>query len=59
MGPEPCTTTVAPGANPPARAARRSARTQEVSGSASVASRSGMSSGSAYTLVPGSSSRST
>jgi len=46
IGPEPWITTVSPQVNPPARAARLNARMQEVSGSDSAPSRSGMSSGS-------------
>ena len=46
IGPLPCTTTVSPTLKPPIRCAREKARMQEVSGSESAASRSGMSSGS-------------
>jgi len=46
IGPEPWITTVFPQLNPPARTARLNARMQEVSGSDSAPSRSGMSSGS-------------
>ena len=46
IGPEPWMTTVSPQLKPPARVARLKARMQEVSGSDSAPSRSGMSSGS-------------